>query len=243
MIRSLVICIGILCSAGGASAGQVTVAVAANFLTTARALADRFEADSGDEVHIVTGSTGTLFAQISHGAPYDVFLSADRRRPELLVAQGKAAEVVDYARGLLAEVALVGRFSEAPDLADSSLRIAVANPDSAPYGVAAAAVLRAVRGEAGWRTNVVLGESVGQAMSFVLTGNVDLGLVALSQAEANADAVDFWPLPQAEFPPIRQGAVLLSRAAANEAAVRFMAFLSSPQAIAIIRQAGYEAPQ
>ncbi|KMW57436.1 Molybdenum ABC transporter, periplasmic molybdenum-binding protein ModA [Candidatus Rhodobacter oscarellae] len=240
----------VLLAAAGAArpamAERVTVAVAANFLTTARDVAAVFSAQTGHEVDLVHGSTGKLFAQIRAGAPFDVFLSADAARPARLREVGEVAEggIATYAIGRLAlvhgERTKPGTLDEI--LARPSLRFAIADPAVAPYGAAARDVLRAERG-ATWQSNVVMGESVGQAFTFVATGNVDAGLVALAQARTFEGDIWVLELPDARHAPIQQDAALLKRAAANPAARAFLEFLSAPFARQIISDAGYEVPQ
>jgi molybdate transport system substrate-binding protein len=227
---------------GLALAGQVTVAVAANFLTTAREIAEVFEADGGDNVVLVPGSSGKLYAQIIAGAPFDVFLSADVARPERLQRDGLDAPGgrLTYALGRLA---LVHRnplkYKSLDDLLTQDLRLAIADPKIAPYGVAAADLLQSVRG-ADWRRGVVYGESVGQAFAFVATGNVDAGLVGLAQVRAFDGRLTVLPVPADRHAPIRQDAVLLARAADNPAARRFFDSLTTPGMREIIVNAGYE---
>lgn len=226
-------------------AERVTVAVAANFLTAARDIALAFEAETGDDVTLVHGATGRLYAQIVAGAPYDVLLSADTARPERLEREGLAVtgSRMTYAVGRLV---LVQRPDQPPGALFDLLRrdrvLAIADPAIAPYGAAAAEVLRAARGE-DWRRGLVLGDSVGQAFAFVATGNAPAGLVALAQLHEFEGDVRVTEVPADLHAPIAQDAVLLARAAGNPAAVRFMEFLAQPQARAIIAGAGYETPR
>lgn len=232
--------------AAAAVAGQATVAVAANFLTTAERLAQVYSEQSGHEIALVHGSTGKLYAQIVSGAPFDVFLSADSLRPDRLQSEGRVASggVVTYAEGRLALVlrGVMQPVSVDAYLSDSSRRLAIADPAVAPYGLAAQQVLQAVRGD-GWATNVVFGESVGQALAFVATGNAPAGLLALPQARELTDAFTLAAVPDDRHGPIRQDAALLRRGADNPAATGFFAFLRSGTAQAIIRDAGYGVPE
>ena len=226
-----------------AQAESVRVAVASNFLTTAKDIAAVFEAETGHEVEIVHGSTGKLFAQIRAGAPFDVFLSADQARASRLMDVGDGAAQKAYAIGRLALVH--GARTEPGELAEimvrPGLRFAIADPAVAPYGVAARTVLRDRLGE-GWDNNVVLGESVGQAFAFVVTGNADAGLIALAQARTYDGELWVLEVPRHLHDPILQDAILLSRAAEAEAALAFYDFLSKPFAQEILAEAGYEAP-
>jgi molybdate transport system substrate-binding protein len=229
--------------AAPAVARRVTVAVAANFLTTAEALAQGFEAETGDEVALVHGSTGKLYAQVVAGAPFDVFLSADADRPARLMTGGRALDTMPYALGRLVLVLRdAGNAGPLDDvLARTDLRLAIADPAVAPYGLAAREVLERVRGE-GWRADLVFGESVGQAFAFIATGNVDGGLVAFSQTQDSAVALTQIEVPGDLHAPIRQDAVLLARAGGNATALAFFEYLGSPAARAIIADAGYGVP-
>lgn len=235
LLLSLVLCLS------PAHADQITVAVASNFLVTARDVVAAFEAETGHEVDLVHGSTGKLFAQIRSGAPFDVFLSADVARPARLAETGMAVDVKPYAIGRLAlvhgEGTEPGAFNEI--LARPGLRFAIADPAVAPYGVAARAVLQARLGAA-WDRDVVLGESVGQAFTFVATGNADAGLVALSQAKTFDGALWVLRVAASEHDPIQQDAALLVRGADKPAAQAFYEFLSTDFARFILIDAGYE---
>jgi len=232
-----------------AGATDVQVAVAANFLSTVRTLAARFEADHGDHVLISSGSTGKLYAQISHGAPYDIFLAADTRRPQLLERAGLTVpgSRFTYARGRLV---LWSRDPQRIDaqakvLAQGQLqRIALANPKAAPYGAAARAVLMHLNLWRPQQGRMVFGENVGQTFQFAASGSVGAAFVALSQVRQlpTAQRGSHWLVPESLYPPIEQQAVLLRRAAGNDAARAFVRFLRSAQARELITAAGYGAP-
>lgn len=222
-------------------AERLTVAVASNFLTTARDIVAAFEAETGHEVALVHGSTGKLFAQISAGAPFDLFLSADQDRAARVQDAGQGASATrTYAEGRLA---LVHGARTAPGTLEEilrrpGLRIAIADPAVAPYGVAARDLLQELRAE-DWDAGVVLGESVGQAFTFVATGNADAGLVALAQAMTFEGRLWVLEVDPARHSPILQDAVLLTRAADSTAAQAFWAFLFGPFAQQVIQSAGY----
>jgi molybdate transport system substrate-binding protein len=239
--RSLVI---ILLLAGtSANADVVRVAVASNFAGPAGDIAAQFEAQTGQAISLSTASTGKLYAQIRAGAPFDVLLAADERRPELLRRDGIATVTRVYAIGRLALVsadpALSGSDCIAAFLSASSPTLAIANPATAPYGTAASAWLNEQPAVDGLR--VARGENVGQAMGFVVSGNARFGVVALSQLTAlQAD----WPgcataLPADSHPAVRQAAALLDGAGHSQAAARFFEFLFSDKAVATISSWGY----
>lgn len=227
-----------------AGAETVTVAVASNFLVTARDIEAVFEAETGHEVELVHGSTGKLFAQVRSGAPFDVFLSADQARPARLAEVGLVVDIKPYAVGRLALVHGAGVAPTDLDtiLARADLRFAIADPAVAPYGLAARDVLRDRLGE-GWDANVVLGESVGQAFAFVATGNADAGLVALSQPRTYDGEIWVLPIPASAHASILQDAALLTRAADNAAAQAFYEFLGTDFVGFILQDAGYALPQ
>jgi molybdate transport system substrate-binding protein len=228
-------------------AGEVTVAVAANFLEPLRAIGAEFEAATGDELVIVAGSTGQLYAQIVNGAPFDILLAADRERPRLLAESGRGdpGSVFTYAVGRLALWSARPGLVDAGTLdrlADVRFRwIAIAEPDVAPYGFAAR---QALLNLGIWTTiepRIVKGQSIAQTFASVATGNADLGLVALSEALAYEGPASYAIVPQALYDPIRQDAILLHGGAGNAAATAFLRFLQSPAAARIIERYGYAA--
>ncbi|WP_084422058.1 molybdate ABC transporter substrate-binding protein [Henriciella litoralis] len=233
------------CSRGAEQ--PVMVATASNFLSVAEALERDFEGQSDVAVNLVSGSTGQLYTQITHGAPYDIFLAADQRRPEMLEEAGYAQEGsrFTYAIGRLA---LWSRDEVGgPDGVDARLRngdfraLAIANPDLAPYGAAAIEVLEALGLQEALQGQLVRGQNVGQVYALVATGNAEMGFVALSQMMAQGDDLqgDFWEVPSMLYAPIRQDGVLLTGSADNPAAAAFLAYLGSERARRIIARSGY----
>lgn len=223
------------------------VAVAANFSEAAERLAADFGGAAGHEITLAAGSTGKLYAQIRNGAPFDVFLAADRLRPELLERGGLAepGSRVTYAVGRLTlwsadpnGVAADGRVT----LREGKFRrLAMANPELAPYGAAALRALLALGLHDGLRSRIVTGENVGQAHALAATGNADLGFVALSYALSarNRSRGSRWDVPARLHDPIRQDAVLLRRGRGNAAARAFLAYLRTAGAREIIESFGY----
>lgn len=230
-----------------AVAEPLTVAVASNFVHPAHALAARFEAQTGTDLRLVSGSTGKLYAQITNGAPLDVFLAADAERPRRLAEEGFG---VEGSRFTFATGALV-LWSRDPALAGEGCRralddlgdrkLAIANPETAPYGQAARDFLQAAGLWDRVRPQLVFGESIAQTLHFVASGNASVGLIAASQAvdERLPAASCLWPVPPAMHAPLEQQAVLLSRAANNPAAHGFIDFLRGAEAGDIIREHGY----
>lgn len=238
--------IGVLCNASAVLGETITVAVAANFARPAQAIAEQFHTKTSNEVQLSVGSSGKLYAQILHGAPFDVFLSADREKPSALEKSGLTVEGTrfTYALGTLALYSSnPKRFgpSQATLKANQYTRLALANPRLAPYGQAAMDVLTSLGLLNATRPKWIQGENVAQTFQFVSTGNADLGFVALSQTDDELMG-SIWIIPAELHRPIRQDAVFLARAANNQAAQDFMAFIRSPEANAIMRQFGYRQP-
>ncbi|MEM7328994.1 MAG: molybdate ABC transporter substrate-binding protein [Pseudomonadota bacterium] len=219
--------------------------MATNFTTTLAAIETDFETESGLDIDVVSGSTGKLYAQIINGAPYDVFLAADQARPEHLIANGHAAPAsrFTYAIGKLALWSPTDPEVSANTLtAPETVRLALANPDLAPYGLAAVQLLERLDLDTQLRSKFVFGENVGQAFAFVSTGNAQLGFVSVAQVltlpETRKGSV--WLVPPQLHDPIAQDAVLLTRGADNPTARAFLAYLKSDAAHEIIRRSGYE---
>ena len=221
------------------------MAVAANAAEAVEALAAEFERESGHRVTLSVGSTGKLYAQILHGAPFDVFLAADQERPRLLVEQGLAVEGarMTYAVGRLVLWSPDAEVEASAETlrAGSFRRLAIANPDLAPYGAAARETLHKLGLWERLRSKVVLGENVGQSFTLAASGNAELGFVALSSVFSwpNESEGNFWEVPGHFHRPIRQDAVLLNRARKNPAARAFHRFLGSPGALKTIESFGF----
>ncbi|NNE68600.1 MAG: molybdate ABC transporter substrate-binding protein [Pyrinomonadaceae bacterium] len=229
------------------SKSEISVAVASNFAATAKEIAMRFENQTGISVRISVGSTGKHFAQISNGAPFDVFLAADSKRPEMLEKNGVAQPNTGfvYAEGqLVFWSADKERFSgtEVDSFLTKNERLAIANPRLAPYGLAAKEALRNLKLEdAQTSKRIVQGENVSQAFHFVASGNAEVGLVAFSQVLTlpKENAGSHWVIPGDLYEPIEQRAVLLSD---SKDAKRFLEFLRSPESRELIRRHGYLTP-
>jgi len=226
-----------------AHAGETTVAVAANFTAAAEEIGKAFETASGHTVTYSFGSTGQLFTQIAHGAPFEVFLAADQARPEKAEADGLAVEGTrfTYATGKLvlwsADADLIDGTPEI--LKDSELaHVAIANPATAPYGAAAMEVIEALGLTDALKPKLVEGKNIAQAYQFVATGNAPVGFVALSQVVKD-DSGSRWSIPSDLYAPIRQDAVLLKTGAENEAAKAYLEFLKGKEARKIIESFGY----
>ena len=233
--------------AGPVCAAETLVAVAANFAEVVDELKPVFERRSGHRLRATTGSTGKLYAQITAGAPFQILLSADTRTPDRLEADGYAVRGTrfTYAIGRLtlwsSDPKHIGADARAALTASDVRHIAIANPELAPYGVAAREVLQKLGLWESLRSRLVIGQNIGQTHSMVATGNAQLGFVALSAVLSPRSAAQGsrWDVPQELFSPIRQDAVLLRPGAENEAARAFLPFLKSTEARQVIERFGY----
>jgi molybdate transport system substrate-binding protein len=231
-------------------AREVRIAAAADLKFALDELSAAFRAKHpGVAVTPTYGSSGNFFAQLSNEAPFDLFLSADFYYPQRLLEQGKGAPgtLFRYAVGRI--VAWVPTDSKLDvekrglaALADDSVRkIAIANPQHAPYGRAAEAALRAAGVYDKVKGRLVLGENVAQAAQFVQSGAADAGVVALSLALSPAmrDKGRYWEVPLDVYPRIEQGGVVLKWAKDSEAANDFRLFMTSDEGKAVLKTYGF----
>jgi molybdate transport system substrate-binding protein len=228
--------------AAQAQAGVTHVAVAANFTEPAQEIAALFKQKTGHEAVLSFGASGAFFTQITHGAPFEVFLSADSERPKAAVDGGFAVadSLFTYAIGKLVLWSRVvdATNGEAALKAGAFSKLSIANPIAAPYGTAAVETMKALGVYDALQPKIVQGNSIAQAFQFVDTRNAELGFVALSQLHGVA-AGTRWEVPQNLYAPIRQDAVLLKTGADSEASKAFLEFLKGPDARAIIERFGY----
>jgi molybdate transport system substrate-binding protein len=243
---SLGIAVAALVSGQGftpAFAGQTNVAVAANFTDAAKEIAAAFKAKTGHDAILSFGSSGQLYTQITQDAPFQIMLSADDERPKKLVIDGLGVEgsVFTYAIGKLVLWSKTpGLVKDADTLKTATFaKLSIANPTAAPYGAAAIETMKALKLYDTLQPKIVQGNSIAQAFQFIDTGNAELGFIALSQLAGNTGG-SRWLVTQDLYTSIRQDAVLLKKAATNEAATAFMAFLKGPEARATIEKFGYE---
>jgi len=235
------------CLSHAARAGEVQVAVAANFTAPAKLIAAAFERDTGHKAMLSFGGTGKFYAQIRNGAPFEVLLAADDTTPARLEAEGAAVagSRYTYASGRLVlwsarpgyvddqgEVLVKGDFKH----------LAIANPKLAPYGAAAVEALTALKRLDTVRPKFVQGENIAQAHQFVASGNAELGFVALSQLmqDGRIASGSAWIVPARLHKAIRQDAVLLAKGGGKPAAEAWLRYLRSDKAKAVIKSFGYE---
>ena len=235
-----------------APAGELSIAAASDLVFCLEELNKAFnKARPEIALKLITGASGNLFAQISHGAPFDVFLSADMRYPLELIKTGLASpeSLTLYAIGHL----VVWTASDAVNissgirsLTDPGIRkVAIANPEHAPYGRAAKAALAYFDVWDAVQEKLVFGENIAQAAHFVETGNADAGIVALSIVLApGLSSTGRWiQVPDHAYPPLEQGAVVTRTGASNPASQVYIEFLRSPHARTIFDRFGFRRPQ
>ena len=232
---------------GQVQGDEIRVAAASNSRAVLQELAVRFEKSTDHELVLIFGSTGKNYAQIVNGAPFDVFLAADAERPQKLEAAGLTVEGsrFTYALGRLvlwsADDGLVDAESRTLGTADFR-RLAIANPALAPYGRAAMEAIDKLGQRERVEGKLVVGENVGQAFQYVVSGNAELGLVAWSLLHQGDRPMrgSWWLVPESLHGPIEQQAVQLKT---GQAAETFLAFLRSKKAIEILRAYGYGVPR
>ncbi len=249
-----------------AAQSKLTVAAAANLQPAISEIADKFEKQTGVQVSLVFGSSGNLATQIEHGAPFDLFFSADMSYPERLANSGfgNRDSLRKYAAGKLV---LWGKYGTVIDftqpaektlLSGSVRKIAIPNPAHAPYGVAAVAYLKQLCPAAPdakpsapnpllagvcpqIADKLVLGEDVAQTAQFVLSGNAEVGIIPLALALAPQMAAGKYYFLK-DAPPVQQGAIIVSKSPNKAAAARFLEFMNSADATSVLRHYGYEVP-
>ncbi|HEY6386522.1 MAG TPA: molybdate ABC transporter substrate-binding protein [Candidatus Acidoferrum sp.] len=229
-------------------AQEIRVAAAADLKFAMQDVAARFEKQTGTKVDVTYGSSGNFFSQFQNGAPFDLFFSADIDYPRKLEAAGLAepGTLYEYAIGRIAiwtpadakvDVANLGWKT----LLDSSVqRIAIANPEHAPYGRAAVAALQKAGIYQQVKPKLVYGENISQAAQFVQSGNAQAGIVAMSLAVSpGMKDGKRWEIPAGMHSPIEQAAIVLKSAANIEAARTFLEFVKSQAGRATLAKYGF----
>ena len=250
--RCLVVLLLAASGATLAAAQQITVAAAADLNYTLTELAQRFERTTGNKVTLSFGASGNLYSQIANGAPFDLFFSADEEYPKQLVAAGiaEASSVKTYAVGHLVLWVPSSSQLDPAKLHMSTLtqpsvkRIAIANPQHAPYGRAAMAAIDHYGLTGKLAGKLVFGENVSQAAQFVQSRNAQAGLIALSLAMSPVmrSAGKYWELPADAYPEFRQAAVIISSSRQKKAAAAFLDFVLSPEGAMVFKQFGLNPP-
>ncbi|MGB9073108.1 MAG: molybdate ABC transporter substrate-binding protein [Terriglobales bacterium] len=244
--------ISLLLSVSCAAAQEITVAAAADLSTTLPEIVAIYTKQTGQTVKLSFGSSGNLTTQIQNGAPFDIFFSADEEYPRQLIAAGLAHKDTLY-RYAVGRLVLWVPIASQLDLQKLGIRalldpsikkIAIANPQHAPYGRAAEAALKHFAIYDQVVTKFVFGENVSQAAQFVESGNAQAGLIALSTvlAPAMKDKGRYWVLPPDSYPALNQAAVVLSRSKQPGAARKFLEFLRGPEATSLLKNGGFSLP-
>jgi molybdate transport system substrate-binding protein len=252
IVRAIFFLASIPLASGFASAQGLTVAAASDLQSVLPGIVSQFEKDTGRRVRLTFGSSGNFFTQIQNGAPFDVFLSADIDYAKRLEGSGHAesGSLYEYATG---RIVLWTRKDSGIDvkrgltvLTDGRVRrIAIANPEHAPYGRAAVAALRHERLYEQVQGKFVLGENISQAAQFAQTGSADAGVLALSLAlsptlKRSGTYVD---IPESWYPPIEQAAVVLASSRQKSLARQFIDYLRKPDSVRILQSYGFAVPQ
>ncbi len=233
-------------------AQEITVAAASDLQFAFHDVGERFEKETGKHVKLIFGSSGNFFAQLQNGAPFDVFFSADIEYPRRLEAAGLTVPgtLYPYATGRI--VLWVPTQSKLDlnrglqVLLDPAIqKIAIANPEHAPYGRAAVAALRHENLYDQVSARFVLGENISQTATFVVSGNADIGIVALSLAVAPSmkDKGRYVEIPVADYPAIEQAAVVLKSSAHQDVARQFIEYLKTPPIQELLRGYGFTVPE
>ena len=227
-------------------AAELRIAVASNFAPVLEQLAAEFKKSSGHTVVVSAGATGKLYTQITSGAPFDLFFSADSDKPEQLIREHKAVAGTQYTYALgrlvlWSTTIKLGDNAQAILMAGSFRHLAIASPSLAPYGAAAQQVLEKLQLWQSLQVKLVQGENIAQTLQFIESGNAELGFIAKAQwlafpAEQRGTP---WQVPAELYRPITQDAVILKDSPAARA---FMGFMQSAPARATITQAGYALP-
>ncbi len=256
----LIVLLAVVCI--GRCAGQeITIAAAADLQFAMQDIADRFQKETGKTVKLIYGSSGNFYQQLKNGAPFDIFFSANLDYAKNLEAAGltERGSYYQYAKGKIViwvpkdsklEVSSGLQVLLNPVLLNSVLlnpavkRIAIANPQHAPYGQAAVAAMQKEQIYEKVRDKLVLGENISQAASFVVSGSADVGIVALSLALSPnmKDKGRYAEIPADEYPPIEQACVILKSSKDKEAAKEFLAFFKKPAMGDVLKSYGFDVP-
>ena len=239
-------------AACGFAAEQITVAAAADLNYALNELANRFETATGNQIKLSFGASGNLYSQIQSGAPFDLFFSADEDYPTKLASAGlaDASSLRVYALGHLV-LWVPGSSPFDPQKLQMELltqpavtRIAIANPQHAPYGRAAMSAIEHYGLKDKLSGKLVFGENVSQAAQFVQSGNAQAGLIAMSLAKSPAmeSAGRFWVLPADSYPELKQAVVIVSASQHKKTAQAFLDFVRSPEGAATLQKYGLTPP-
>jgi molybdate transport system substrate-binding protein len=250
-IKQFLLVLTFCCCSALASAQEIAVAAAADLASVFPQVAARFEKETGKKVRINFGSSGQFLLQIENGAPFDLFFSADVQYPQRLEAEGftQPGTIYKYAIGKLVlyvpnnsplELSQGLHSLQSPAVK----KIAIANPQHAPYGRAAVEALKKEGLYDSLQGKFVMGENISQAAQFVQSGNADAGIVALSLAltPAMKSAGRFVEVPASDYAPLEQAAVILKSSNDKATAALFLNYIRKPDIVAMLAQYGFTMP-
>lgn len=250
-MKRLLLVVFLFCCTAFATAQEIVVAAAADLASVFPEVASRFEKETGKKVKINFGSSGQFLLQIENGAPFDLFFSADMQYPQRLEAEGLAqpGSIYKYAVGKLV-LYVPNRSAIDPSqglralLSPQVRKIAIANPQHAPYGRAAVEALRKEGIYSAVQSKIVMGENISQAAQFVQSGNADAGILALSLAVSPAmkSAGRFAELPASDYTPLEQAAVILKSSKEKATAALFLDYIRRPEITALLSHYGFVMP-
>jgi molybdate transport system substrate-binding protein len=251
-LATLLVVSGVTTSQSQSANREINVAAAADLSAVLQEVATNYEKRSGVAVKLSFGASGALTQQIQNGAPFDVFFSADMDYPRQLITGGQAdgATLYRYAVGKLVlwvpkDSPLDVEHKGMDVLLDPSVKkISIANPQHAPYGRAAVAALKHYGLYEKVTGQLVLGENISQAAQFVESGNAQVGFVALAHAIAPSmqDKGKYWMVPTEAYPPLDQGAVLISRSSHKQDAAAFLEYIKTTEVSALLKRYGFSIP-
>jgi molybdate transport system substrate-binding protein len=233
------------------AAQEITVAAAADLQFAMQDVAARFQKETGKTVKLIYGSSGNFFQQIQNGAPFDIFFSANLDYSKKLEAAGltEPGSYYQYARGKIViwvpKESKLDLSSGMKALLDPSIKkIAIANPEHAPYGQAAVAAMKNENVYERVKDKFVLGENISQTASFVVSGSADVGIVALSLALSPniKDKGRYAEIPTGEYPPIEQACVILSSSKNKGTAQQFLSFFKTAPISDLLQGYGFDVP-
>jgi molybdate transport system substrate-binding protein len=232
---------------------ELVVAAAADLSSALKDIGDLYEKKTGVRIKVSFGASGALTQQIQNGAPFDIFFSADMDYPRQLISAGAADEATlrQYAVGKLvlwvpADSPLDVEHKGMNILLDPSVKkIAIANPQHAPYGRAAVAALKNAGLYDRVADRLVMGENISQAAQFVESGNAQAGFVALAHAVAPAmqGKGKYWEVPAEDYPPLTQGVVVVSRSQHKKEASAFLDYIQTGEVAQMLRKFGFTLPK
>jgi len=248
-IRILITFLAVISICQFCAAQSITVAAAADLQSAMQEVAERFHKETGKDVKLIYGSSGNFFQQIQNGAPFDMFFSANLDYPKKLEAAGlsEPGSYYEYAKGKIVlwvpKDSTLDLSSGLQALLNPSIKkIAIANPQHAPYGQAAVAAMQKAGIYDKVKDKLVLGENISQTASFVVSGSADAGIVALSLALSPnmKDKGRYAEIPAARYPPIEQACIILNSSKNKETAKQFLSLIKTAEITETLRRYGFD---